>query len=192
MRRGLADARVIRIEISRVELRTFDGVSFGETGPYEKLVGRVFGEIDPVDPSSAVITDIDLVPRNAVPPTIKRSPYPAFASKTNADGNDVAGIRLPQIAVSLATYTGWGVRAAAFAGDDLCDAAGQQIDFARTEAERLRLGDPQLSVEERYESNESYVRAITDAARDLQVQRLLLPEDVERIIEEAEARRVDR
>ena len=62
---SLADARVIRIEISRVESPTFDGVSFGETGPYEKLVGRVFGEIDPADSSSAVITDIDLAPRNA-------------------------------------------------------------------------------------------------------------------------------
>ena len=62
---GLADARVIRIDISRVESPTFDGVSFGETGPYEKLVGRIVGEIDPADPSSTVITDIDLAPRNA-------------------------------------------------------------------------------------------------------------------------------
>ena len=126
-----------------------------------------------------------------LPPTSEGSPYPAFVPKTDADGNDVAGIRLPQIAVPLATYTGWGVRAAAFAGDDLCDASGQQIDFARTGAERLRLGDPRLSVEERYESHESYVQAISDAAGDLQMQRLLLAEDVERIIAEAEARRAD-
>ena len=62
---ALADARVIRLDISRVESPTFDGVSFGDTGPYEKLVGRVVGGIDPADPSSAVITDIDLAPRNA-------------------------------------------------------------------------------------------------------------------------------
>ena len=60
-----------------------------------------------------------------LPPTSEGSPYPAFVPKTDADGNDLAGIRLPQIAVPLATYTGWGVRAAAFAGDDLCDASGQ-------------------------------------------------------------------
>ena len=95
-----------------------------------------------------------------LPPTIEGSPYPAFVPKTDADGNDVAGIRLPQIAVPLATYTGWGVRAAAFAGDDLCDQWGQQIGFARTKAERLASGDPRLSVEERYESHENYVQAI--------------------------------
>jgi hypothetical protein len=74
----------------------------------------------------------------------------------------------------------------------IADAVGQQLDFARTEAERLRLGaTPRLTVEERYTSHESYVLAITDAAGDLQVQRLLLPADVERIIEEAEARCAD-
>ena len=123
-----------------------------------------------------------------LPPTIEGSPYPAFVPKTDADGNDIAGIRLPQVTVPLATYTGWGVRAASFAGDDLCDAAGQQLDFARTRSERLASGDPRLSVEERYDSHRSYVQAITAAADDLQRQRLLLAEDVQRIIAEAEAR----
>ena len=122
-----------------------------------------------------------------LPPRIT-SPYPAFVPQTDADGNDIAGIRLPEIEVPLATYTGWGVRAAEHAGNDLCDAAGQQIDFHRTKAERLAQGDPRPSLEERYDSHDSYVRSVADAARNLQRQRLLLEEDVERIVEAAEAR----
>ena len=59
------EARVVRIEIERVESPTFEGRSFGDVGPYEKLVGRVFGEVDPEAPENAVITDVELAPRNA-------------------------------------------------------------------------------------------------------------------------------
>ena len=60
-----ADARVTRVEIERVESPTFEGRAFGDVGPYEKLVGRVYGEVDPETPESAVIADIELAPRNA-------------------------------------------------------------------------------------------------------------------------------
>src|SRR6185503_18756914 len=36
--------------------------------------------------------------------------YPVLVSSLDADCNDVAGIRLPDVAVPLATYTGWNVR----------------------------------------------------------------------------------
>ena len=61
----LAEARITRIEITRVESPTFEGVSFGDVGRYEKLVGRAFGEVDPADPRNAVIVDVGLAPRNA-------------------------------------------------------------------------------------------------------------------------------
>ncbi len=60
-----AEARITRIVLTRIESPTFAGVSFGDTGPYKKLVGRAFGEVDPNDPRNAVITDIALAPRNA-------------------------------------------------------------------------------------------------------------------------------
>jgi hypothetical protein len=62
--RGPAEARITRIEITNVQSPTFEGTSFGTTGQYEKLVGRVFGEVDPKDPRNAVITDIKLAPAN--------------------------------------------------------------------------------------------------------------------------------
>src|SRR5207249_2047277 len=60
-----ASARITRVVISNVQSPTFGGTSFGNTGQYEKLVGRAFGEVDPNDPRNAVITDIGLAPRNA-------------------------------------------------------------------------------------------------------------------------------
>jgi hypothetical protein len=122
------------------------------------------------------------------PPVLMGTPYPVFVPKTDADGNDIAGIRLPEVAVPLATYTGWGVRAAAFAGDDLCDAAGQKIDFPQTKAERLAAGDPRPSVEERYPHHKQYVREVAHAAKRLNHHRLLLDEDVQRYIKEAEGK----
>ncbi len=117
-----------------------------------------------------------------LPPLLLGSPYPVFVPTTDADGNDVAGIRLPAVAVPLATYSGWNVRTAAFAGDDLCDAAGQKIDFTQTKAERLATGDPRLSIEERYPNHGKYVSAVAQAANSLLRQRFLLDEDVERIV----------
>jgi alpha/beta hydrolase family protein len=59
-----AHARITELLIDRVESPTFEGLSFGQTGQYEKLVGRARGAVDPVDPSNSVITDISLAPRN--------------------------------------------------------------------------------------------------------------------------------
>ena len=122
-----------------------------------------------------------------VPPFLVGSPYPVFVPRTDADGNSIAGIRLPEIDVPLATYTGWALRATPFAGDDLCDAFGQKIDFRQTQADRLAVGDPRLSIEERYPTHEKYVAAVTRAAMLLYRQGLMLDEDVQRYIAAAEA-----
>src|SRR6266851_4192982 len=61
---SLAEARVTRIEIaSRVVVA--DGISFGDTGPYEKLRGTVYFEVEPNEPRNAVVFDLDKAPRNA-------------------------------------------------------------------------------------------------------------------------------
>src|SRR5690348_5854627 len=62
---GPTQARITSIEITSVQSPTFDGMSFGATGQYEKLVGRVRGEVDPKDPLNSLITDIALAPKNA-------------------------------------------------------------------------------------------------------------------------------
>src|SRR6266481_4283625 len=81
--------------------------------------------------------------------------YPSFVPKTDADGNDVSGIRLPEVQVPLATYTGWALRSAP-QNDDGCEGSGQYIPFPKTKADRLASGDPRLSIEERYGNVETY------------------------------------
>ena len=122
-----------------------------------------------------------------LPPYLVDSPYPVFVPRTDADGNDIAGIRLPEIAVPLATYTGWGLRAAAFAGDDLCDMAGQKIDFRRRRLIVWRSATRDSRSRNGIRRTRQYVREVTRAAIRLYRQRLLLDEDVRRYIGEAEA-----
>ncbi len=57
-------ARVTAFEIQSVEPFA-DGMSFGEAGAYERVVGVARGELDPADPRNAGIVDIALAPRNA-------------------------------------------------------------------------------------------------------------------------------
>lgn len=56
---------ITKIIIDSVQSPTFDGISFGKVGQYEKLVGRAFGELDPENSFNTVITDLALAPRNA-------------------------------------------------------------------------------------------------------------------------------
>jgi hypothetical protein len=104
--------------------------------------------------------------------------YPSFVPRTDADGNDVAGIRLPEVQVPLATYTGWALRAAP-QNDDGCEASGQSIPFPRTKADRLASGDPRLSIEERYGNVETYASQLQKAIEALSRQGFLLPFDAE-------------
>jgi hypothetical protein len=104
--------------------------------------------------------------------------YPSFVPKTDGDGNDVAGVRLPDVTVPLATYTGWALRSGAQAGDG-CEASGQYIPFARTKAERMANGDPRLSIEERYPRFSAYYDAARKAIDDLIARRLMLREDAQ-------------
>lgn len=121
------------------------------------------------------------------PPDFSGPVYPSFVSRVDHDGNEIAGVRLPPVEAPIATTTGWGLRAAAFGGPDGCESFGQWIPFVKTKAERIAAGDPRRSLEERYKNHDGYVRAVEKAAEKLERKRFLLPEDVERYIDEAEA-----
>src|SRR5437763_5052880 len=106
--------------------------------------------------------------------------YETFVSAVDADGNEIAGIRLPPIAAPLATYTGWHVYRAA--PGELCDRDGSRIPFARSRAERDADDDPRPSLEERYGSREAYVARVREAAAALVAERLLLAADAEAFV----------
>jgi len=121
---------------------------------------------------------------SVLPPKLLGTPYPVLVPKTDADGNDAAGVRVPEVAVPVATYTGWALRAD---GLDGCDAAGQRIAFAKTKAARVAAGDPRPSLEERYPDHAAYVRDVARAAQALRDERFLLDEDVAATVAAAQA-----
>ena len=121
---------------------------------------------------------------SVLPPRLIGTPYPVFVPKTDTDGNDIAGVRVPDVAVPLASYTGWALRAD---GLDGCDAAGQKLAFAKTKAERLANGDPRPSLEERYADHATYVSEVRRAAEELKEQRFMLEEDVAATVAAAQA-----
>jgi hypothetical protein len=98
----------------------------------------------------------------------------------------MAGIQLPDIAVPLGTYTGWNLLVSA--PKDECTAMGSFIPFATTKAQRLAVGDPRPSLEERYATHSRYVQAVEAAAARLVTERLLLPEDASAYVEAARNR----
>jgi len=111
---------------------------------------------------------------------------PLLVSQIDAAGNEVGGIRLPEVAVPLATYTGWNFRNAQIGGTSrLLGNTGSYVPFARTQAEREARRDPRPSIDERYPSRGDYmakVRQVTDAlVRD----RYMLAEDVDTALNRA-------
>jgi hypothetical protein len=105
--------------------------------------------------------------------------YPSFVPKTDSDGNDIAGVRLVDVTVPLATYTGWGLRSGPQANDG-CESTGQYVPFAKTPADKVTPNgtDPRPSVLERYPTFETYYGLVVNAINDMTNNRLLLCEDV--------------
>ena len=101
------------------------------------------------------------------PPEVGK-PFVVRVPAVDADGNVRAGIRLPDIAVPLATQAGWNYRDASIgAPDRLAGEIGSYIPFARTTADRERRSDPRLSIEERYRNPRRVRRQVRRRALDL-------------------------
>ena len=125
------------------------------------------------------------------PPT-EDGAYPVVVSAFDDDCNEVAGIRLPDVAVPLATYTGWNVRDESMGEPGLMTSGsplmGSTLPFARTKREREATGDPRLSIEERYATKQAYLAEVQRYALQLVTEQFLLDEDVARCVEAAAAR----
>jgi hypothetical protein len=119
------------------------------------------------------------------PPEIGK-PFVVRVPAVDADGNVRAGIRLPDIAVPLATQAGWNYRDPSIgAPDRLAGEIGSYIPFARTRADRERARDPRPSIEERYKNRDEYVDKFKAATLDLVARGYVLAEDVDGLLEHA-------
>jgi len=112
--------------------------------------------------------------------------YAPLVPQVDDDGNETAGVLLPDIAVPRGTHTGWNLYRAPYPEGELADRDGSFICFAATRAQREQAGDPRPSLAERYPTRVDHVAKVRAAAEALVRDGLLLPEDAARYIERAE------
>ena len=122
------------------------------------------------------------------PPIIGKA-FPILVPQVDADGNELAGIRMPELSVPLATYTGWNLFNERSGPPTVVSSMqGSFIPLARSRADRERAGDPRRAVDERYQGRADYLAQITKAARDLVQRGYVLEPDVARIVDQAGTR----
>src|SRR5579871_42771 len=123
----------------------------------------------------------------AIEPPKVGAPFPVLVPAVDADGNERDGVRLPEIAVPLATYTGWNLRDPSIGAPDQRVAFEvSYIRFSRTADERQKTGDPRKSIAERYAGRDDYLGRYAKALDDLVKQRWILPDDREMLMKRGE------
>ncbi|HEU0158225.1 MAG TPA: alpha/beta hydrolase domain-containing protein [Hyphomicrobiaceae bacterium] len=115
--------------------------------------------------------------------------YPALVSGVDADGNEIAGIRLPDVSVPVGTHAGWNPRDPSTGSpEQIVPMNGLTLWFAPDEATRAARGDPRKSLAERYRDEADYAAKVRAAAVALAAERYLLEDDVEPVVAAAVAR----
>ena len=141
----------------------------------------------PAVPGAAVVKIANRVtpPVDWVSPVPPETAYRTLVCQVDADGNEAAGIRLPDIAVPLATYSGWNEYKQPYPAGELADRDGSCLPVPADKAARQASGDPRPSIAERYASSADYVAKVQAAVVALAADRLLLAEDAEHYLERA-------
>jgi hypothetical protein len=124
----------------------------------------------------------------SVDPPETNGSYPILVPQVDSDGNELAGVKMPEVSVPLATYTGWNhFNAVSGPTTLLSSMQGSYIPLPRTRAERERSKDPRASIEERYQTRDRYVALVSTAARELAQQGYLLDDDVAAVVKRADS-----
>jgi hypothetical protein len=144
--------------------------------------------IEVPDPDRLSVTRVaDLGPRalegiGAYPP-IEHETYVCLASAVDSDGNEIAGIRLPDVTLPVGTHMPWNLRHSSIgAHEQIIQLFGSTLFFKATRQQREAAGDPRPSIEERYANREAYHDAVQAAAETLAAERYLLEEDVPHVV----------
>ncbi len=132
-------------------------------------------------PASRAPLDVDLVRAQELKwPKVAALPPPPDGArrvpKIDADGNETAGLRLPDLALPVATFAGFNARK-----DNKGQpcVAGAAIPFAATKADREKSADARPSLVERYGSRAYFVATMRVVADRLVKERLLLQKDAD-------------
>lgn len=114
-------------------------------------------------------------------------PYRTLVPAIDADGNELAGIRLPEVAVPIASYMGWNLRDEAYGvGGILAGLHGGYHEFPLVADPK----DSRAAVRDRYPNRETYLSQFTEATLALWRDGFLLAEDAQRLLQEASERRL--
>ncbi|MFL6588751.1 MAG: alpha/beta hydrolase domain-containing protein [Chthoniobacterales bacterium] len=114
------------------------------------------------------------------PPGIGK-PFPVFVPQVDGAGNDLGGVRLPELEVPLATYTGWNLR------DPKTGMANERVSFLGSwlplpHGNEHEPNDPRRTIPDTYSSREDYLKKFNAAANKLSDERFLLKEDVDALV----------
>ena len=150
-------------------------------GKINPLLGYDFG-------SGFNRVDLSGIP-SVLPPRITTT-YPSLVPRVDADGNEISGIRSPMLQVPLGSYLGWNVIADGFEKGEHCGNRGGFIPFAATRAERVKSGDPRLSLEERYGTRANYLARLKAAADRVVAEGYMLPEDAALTMQRAQEAKI--
>jgi hypothetical protein len=124
-------------------------------------------------------------------PAVDGGSYRDVVPAIDDDGNEVSGVRHPDVAVPLASYTGWNPRHPSIGGSEMnLLLNGATIPFAATRERRAAWGDARSSIEERYASREAFLDRVRAAATSLSESRYLLQSDIDEVVATS-ARRYD-
>jgi hypothetical protein len=110
--------------------------------------------------------------------------YVTLVPQVDMDGNEIAGVRMPDVAVPLASFIGWNQRSLDYS-NTLSRNAGNVWPFALSQAERIKKGDSRKSILERYPDKKDYLSELSKSLLTLRQQRFLLAEDVSILLHEA-------
>jgi hypothetical protein len=114
-------------------------------------------------------------------------PYTVLVPQVDADGNDLGGVRLPEVVAPLGTFTGWNISVPQIESLHYLDGLlGSFEPLPKTLAERERSGDSRRSIAERYASRKDYLNRVERTASDLVQQRFMLAGDIPEMLRRAE------
>jgi hypothetical protein len=174
--------------------RLSDGTAVSRTTVYdtfERLPG--IGRHIPDETRAIHIRKVDVGPLAeqgiTTHPVAEGEALPTLVSAVDDDGNELGGIRLPDLTVPIGTHTGWNPRdPETGAPEQIMPMQGMSLFFARTAAERAANHDPRPSIAERYPGRDAYLDRVREAARGLADARYILEEDIEVCVADAAIR----
>ncbi len=145
--------------------RQADATAAERPAVIERFAAEVRPDPDHLPTNPRVDPDSTVIPVPLGPPTV------SLVSAVDAGGNELAGVRLPAVAVPVSAYTGWNPRR---------PVPGLPTVLYGFVGSRLELAEPAVP-----RTRSSYAESAADVARQLVDDRLLLPADARRTVDEA-------